>query len=118
MVGEVGMVWWGEYVWRDVGWRKEGKNVRLGVSIVEDFLHLLISNLYGATRPSPSPFPSPLLPMIPSLPCNLRNTAATSAAATSALVSASLFPTVCNLPNSHASFSIRVRDKISSAART
>ena len=27
VVGEVGMVWWGEYVWRDVGWRK-GENVR------------------------------------------------------------------------------------------
>lgn len=36
VVGEVGMVWWmgvSMYVWRNVGWRKEGKKVRLGVSI-------------------------------------------------------------------------------------
>lgn len=51
-------------------------------------------------------------------PCNLLNPSATFLAASSARFSASLMPTVSSLPKSHASFSMRVKDKISSAART
>jgi len=51
-------------------------------------------------------------------PCSRLSPSATLAAANSALCSASLVPTVCSLPKSHCSLSTRVKDNISSAART
>ncbi len=113
--GEGGMV--GRWVFG------ERENVRI-LETEYSFSKYVTSNIYTPPRPSPS-FPSLLSPLLPTdpppstppVPSNLTNPPATSAAAPSALVSASLPPTVCNLPNSHASFSIRVKDRMSSAAR-
>lgn len=92
------------------------------------YLTLIMLIDYGIL---PSPLSPSLAPMVafacsleycvpvPSfLLCNLLNPSATFFAASSARVSASLMPTVSSFPNSHDSLSMRVRDSMSSAART